>query len=293
MIRHLKAQRAVALVWLVVILAAVVGGDRSPVAAALNHGDRVPVVLSGLDMTQISRRTDMLMLAVMDPQHNHLSVLPIPRNTLNNLSTGNSQLTFPWFVQFDRRMTSPASLAQVIHFLHDLRGHVHSNLSFWDKIYLAASTRRLRAADVHLYSLPVRPAGASSSHMEFARQLAASLLLGDAARLEEQAGGPGAIVPQADRITINVWNASGQSGLAYRITRKLRDGGFDVVEWGNSPTEQPQTRIVDRRGRISNAQAVANALGIESYFSEPNPDALVDVEVFVGQSFTSAPGENP
>jgi hypothetical protein len=57
------------------------------------------------------------------------------------------------------------------------------------------------------------------------------------------------------------------------------------VEWGTYPAEQINTRVIDRRGKIMNAQALATELGIDNYHSEPNPKALVDVEVVIGKDF--------
>jgi calcineurin-like phosphoesterase len=88
-----------------------------------------------------------------------------------------------------------------------------------------------------------------------------------------------------DRITVNVWNASGKKGFGYEITKDLRERGYDVMEWGNYATEQLQTRVVDRRGKLSNARMVAKDLGVDSVHSEPNLKALVDVEVIIGQNY--------
>src|SRR6185503_15869973 len=96
------------------------------------------------------------------------------------------------------------------------------------------------------------------------------------------------IAPQANQITVNVWNASGRKGLAYQLTKYLRKSGFDVVDWGTYSAQQLPTRVVDRKGNILSAQSVATALGVDSCHSEPNPNALVDVEVIVGKDYQGA-----
>ena len=58
-----------------------------------------------------------------------------------------------------------------------------------------------------------------------------------------------------------------------------------MLDWGNYEQEQLQTRVIDRTGAIDRAQSVGNALGVDNYHSEPNPKALVDVEVVIGQNY--------
>ena len=101
-------------------------------------------------------------------------------------------------------------------------------------------------------------------------------------------GGVPTIVPLEEKISIKVWNASGQRGLARQVTKYLRQCGYDVLEWENFPTEQLPTRVIDRVGQISKAQAVANDLGVDNFHSEVSPRSMVDVEVILGKNFIGA-----
>jgi LCP family protein required for cell wall assembly len=181
-----------------------------------------------------------------------------------------------------RRMANPLLIFRIPQMVLVLKSSVHSNLSFWDWVYMAAGMRRLRPDDVGFYILPGVPRGVYwSPKLEMGYELADMLLKGAVMKetVEEN------IAVQASRITISVWNASGKKGMGYNITKILREKGYDVMDWGNYAAEQLQTRVIDRKGKIMNAKAVADSLGVESYHSEPNAKALVDVEVIIGQNY--------
>src|SRR6476661_5476513 len=81
-LRHsVVKQRIVAILFLFAILASIAGAQYSPVATALGRGERIPVVLFGVDAADASRHTDTLMLGVLDPTRNYLRVLSVPRDT--------------------------------------------------------------------------------------------------------------------------------------------------------------------------------------------------------------------
>jgi len=59
------------------------------------------------------------------------------------------------------------------------------------------------------------------------------------------------LVPDSVRIKVEVLNASGQRGLARRVTQYLRDRGFDVVSVGNAPEEYDSSRCATTQPAIS------------------------------------------
>ena len=69
--------------------------------------------------------------------------------------------------------------------------------------------------------------------------------------------------------------------------QRQTEAGYDVVDWGTYASRQIPSRVIDRRGKIMNAQAVARDMGMENVHSEPNAKALVDVEVVIGEDFNS------
>jgi len=180
------------------------------------------------------------------------------------------------------RTANPINLFRFPKMVTAIASSVRSNMSFWDMMYFALSSKRVRPGKIGFYILPGKPRGPYwYMNKEATHNLAAALFLGD--KLKEQALVP--IVPQAGFITVQVWNASGRKGIAYQVTTYLREHGFDVVDYGTYSIEQIPTRVVDRTGKMSQAQAVAEALGVQHSHSEPDEDALADVEVIIGKNY--------
>jgi hypothetical protein len=80
-------------------------------------------------------------------------------------------------------------------------------------------------------------------------------------------------------------------GLARTATAQLREGGFDVVQFGNARTfDQDSSVVIDRVGRVDLAEAVANALGIPNVLTEPDPNLFVEVTVLLGRTWQGREG---
>jgi hypothetical protein len=96
--------------------------------------------------------------------------------------------------------------------------------------------------------------------------------------------------PAARRIRVQVLNASGRSGLAREATRVLRDGGFDVLEFGNGSNFPPDSSVVlDRVGNLPQARQVADALGIRRVSARPDANLYLDVTVVLGRDWQVEP----
>lgn len=365
----------------------------SPVAQALSRGERIPILVFGVDAADSSQHTDTLMVSVLDSVQNTISILSIPRDTRINLpgyrfnrvneiygyqfrktkdrresakkvlegveyliSGGESTEKIPYYIQLDfsgfrhmvdilggvwvtikqpmhyddfagnyhfhkepgrylmsgqealfyvrfrgqtgdrgriyrqqefvrsmvKRFANPLMVFRVPEMVMVFKSSVITNLGFWDAVYFTFAGRRLRSNNVGFYILPGTPRGPYwSAKKDTAHQLASLLLRGENTMQESVP----TIAAQMDRITVNVWNASGKKGFAYTLTKQLRERGYDVMDWGTYAAEQLQTRVVDRRGKLGNARAVAKDLGVDSVHSEPNLKALVDVEVIIGQNY--------
>ena len=87
-----------------------------------------------------------------------------------------------------------------------------------------------------------------------------------------------------DRVRVEVQNGGGVAGMARTATDVLRTAGFDVVKFGNARAFDPERHsvVIDRAGRHEAAQAISEALGIDSVLSEPDPNLNVDVTVVLG-----------
>lgn len=92
--------------------------------------------------------------------------------------------------------------------------------------------------------------------------------------------------PPSERVKVEVLNAGGVSGQARAATVRLRDLGFDVVNYGNAGNfNRDSSAVVDRVGRTELARAVADVLGIQKVITDPDPNLFVDVTVFLGRDW--------
>lgn len=393
---HLRHQRATAYIFLGAILISIYGALRSPVASALSRGEPVPVVLFGVDASDASQHTDTLLVAVLNPTKNLLTLLSIPRDTRVSIpgylfrrvnevygyhlrkskdpryssievvkaighifSSETVPIEIPYFFQVDfsaftrivdilggvwvnikqpmhyddkagnvhihfepgrhllkgedalrfvrfrgqtgdrgrimrqqeflrnmaKRMANPITVLKSPQLVGAVFGSIHTNMSAWDVVYLAIAARRVRSNSLGFYILPGKPRGAFwELNKEAVQKLAQRSILNRDIAIEETE----IITPQAERVTVNVWNASGKRALAYDITKYLRRKGYDVVDWGTYTTVQEHTRVFDRIGDLGKAQSVAQVLGIDDFHSEINFKRLVDVEVVLGKNYRSA-----
>jgi hypothetical protein len=101
---------------------------------------------------------------------------------------------------------------------------------------------------------------------------------------------PAARAPD-ERVRVEVLNAGGVAGLARTATSRLREAGFDVVQFGNARTfDRDSSVVIDRVGRPDLAEAVANVLGIPNVLSEPDPNLFVEVSVLLGRTWQGGGG---
>lgn len=98
--------------------------------------------------------------------------------------------------------------------------------------------------------------------------------------------------PGLDRsgVRVEVRNGSGVSGAAGAVTSRLRDEGFDVVDYGNADHFQyEKTRVIDRVGVRRRAAAVAAVFGLSAVEVNPDSSLLLDVTVILGADRVWAP----
>ncbi len=96
-----------------------------------------------------------------------------------------------------------------------------------------------------------------------------------------------AVTKPQGRVRVEVLNAGGRPNLARTATDVLREVGFDVVYFGNADRfDQDSSVVLDRVGGLERARAVADALGVRTVRSEPDPNLYVDVSVLLGEAWT-------
>lgn len=89
----------------------------------------------------------------------------------------------------------------------------------------------------------------------------------------------------AHALKIEVLNGTGRTGLARAATRQLRQGGFDVVYYGETPTPVTVSQVIGRRVDADAARPVARALRVDSVRSLRDASRRVDVSVWLGPDY--------
>ena len=103
---------------------------------------------------------------------------------------------------------------------------------------------------------------------------------------QERVEGHAYAIPRPDRrITVEVLNGSGRTGLARAATRLLRRRGLDVVFFGNADAAVDSTRVIVRRGDPGAGRDVRDALGLGRIMIQPDTLRRVDVSVILGGDF--------
>lgn len=125
--------------------------------------------------------------------------------------------------------------------------------------------------------------------------LAVGALLGSAISQRWQppdatAGGVLPVRQNQGRVRVEVLNGGGRAGMARAATDRLRDGGFDVVFYGNEGAfDRDSSVVLDRVGRPDMARAVADQLGIPRVLSQPDSNLYLDATVLLGEDWVEAP----
>lgn len=87
------------------------------------------------------------------------------------------------------------------------------------------------------------------------------------------------------RARVEVMNGAGKPGLAKLATERLRNAGFDVVQFGNAGTISPTSSVIDRVGNRSAAVSVGQALDITTVKTAIDTARYVDATVIVGKDW--------
>ena len=90
-----------------------------------------------------------------------------------------------------------------------------------------------------------------------------------------------------ERIRVEVLNASDVSGLARRVTERLRRAGFDVVYYGNASgaVARDSTTLLQRNRNDAAVAAVAEELGVERIEQAPDTSLYLEVTVVLGSDW--------
>ncbi|MFH2071068.1 MAG: LCP family protein [Elusimicrobiota bacterium] len=172
------------------------------------------------------------------------------------------------------RIRSPQTILRMPAILKFFTQVPNKNFGLWDMIILLFEIKNADFGNIRLAQLPGRFSGPYWLANETQINHVMDLILG-----------PGMF--ETSKITVEVYNASGNRGVALDVTRQLRDAGFDVVDYGNYPTEQLKTIVVDRVGNLAASRSIAKAVNTEEIFTRyDSPEKrLADITVIIGREY--------
>lgn len=87
-------------------------------------------------------------------------------------------------------------------------------------------------------------------------------------------------------IKVQVLNGSGKVGIAKQIRDKLVRNGFNVIEFGNTETQNYENMLIlNRSGNMKKALKVADILKCNNVYPKIDKFIMIDVTVIVGQDY--------
>ncbi len=98
-----------------------------------------------------------------------------------------------------------------------------------------------------------------------------------------------ALAPAGVRVRVRVLNSTNRSGLARRATQRLRDHGYDVVDFGNQTTQVATTSIETSPGMRAIGERVVLALGAGAVTEAAAALPYADVLVVLGPDWQPPP----
>lgn len=194
-----------------------------------------------------------------------------------------------FFLQILSRIKNPMNMIKLPQLLHASLNLTQTNLTWMERILILFELKNLSRNHVRLMQLPGHLKNGywmpEADSIEITQRLLNETDSVHKENSQQIQQTENLQTPIRSKTTVEVWNASGKSGLAVSVMRKLRKAGFDVVKWGNYSSHQKRTLVRDRKGNTQQAQAIVDALNSISIEMvtriESNP--LVDVEVILGQ----------
>jgi hypothetical protein len=93
------------------------------------------------------------------------------------------------------------------------------------------------------------------------------------------------VIPAGTRVKVELFNATDTRGLARTAAAVLRDAGFDVVFFGNTPERHDSSVVRDRSNHPDWATIAAGVLRPARTEVRPDSGRLVDLTILIGGSW--------
>jgi len=172
------------------------------------------------------------------------------------------------------KFRSPVLIARMPQIVNIILQEVKTNLTVWDMLACMIELKDIRTNNVRLAQLPGTP------RKDFLWEVDHDNLGG---LFDKILSGSPASAVQGPKVRIEVWNASGKTKLAEKITWILRDRGFDVINYGTYATTQKKTLIKDLTGDLRSAQRIAEILSCGEVITRYDAKRFIDISVTLGE----------
>jgi len=172
------------------------------------------------------------------------------------------------------RFRNPLLIMRIPQIANIFFKEVKTNLTVWDLVVCAIELKDLQTKDMRLAQLPGTPrrdlweVDYDNCSGLFDRILCSTST---------------ANAPFGPKVRIEVWNASGKTKLAEKVTWILRKQGFDVINYGTFSTRQKKTLIKDLTGDLRSAQKISEIISCGEVITRYDDKRYVDISVTLGE----------
>jgi LCP family protein required for cell wall assembly len=176
-----------------------------------------------------------------------------------------------------KKVLSPKTIVKLPLILLTVNESVYTNINFWEMINLVLEFRNIKSTSFRFSYVQGKPKG---RYWEIDETYIINLikyLNSDEKCIKEV------------RKRIKVFNATNVPRLATKVTKYLRNCGYDVLDWGNWETVLQQSKIIDYSGDEKLVSTLANLLDIKdvtTYYK--NEDYIAEGEdliIILGNDF--------
>lgn len=171
------------------------------------------------------------------------------------------------------RWKNPYLLLRLPRIIGEVSSEIDTNLSLWDMMSGTLELKDLSVKNIRFAQLPGAP---KNKYWEMDTENSQGLI-------NKILPSSGTVVSQGPKARVEVWNASGKSGLAEDISWLLRRNNYDVIDWGNFAVRQKKTLIKDLTGDLRSAQKLSDIISCGEVITRYDTKRLVDISVILGE----------
>ncbi|MGM0441331.1 MAG: LCP family protein [Elusimicrobiota bacterium] len=185
-------------------------------------------------------------------------------------------------------LKSPRTLLKIPSLFEAVMDNLDTNLNFPDILGLADEIRNLEFKNMRVQRVPGEPVTRwGKSYWQADGQGLKEVI--DVVKNSQLINLPVRKIDRSARldrsITVEVWNASGDKGMAREITNYLRKRNVDVVRYGNYGVIKEYTEIISRDGKLKPAREVADLIGCQNVSTELDTSRMVNLNIVIGRDF--------